>query len=150
MTTQIRSCPVWHGGRVHPRPEPEPHQVPITCGECTPKLEGAPPIDHTVNKPWRHGALGYENIELTADDGKRHILPAEEVVWAAFNGRPPEGRRVSFLDRNRQTDGSTIWCSCHPRRRSCLTRRTSGACPLRRDPTTRAAPRPDLSRQRAC
>ena len=57
-------------------------------------------VDHTANKPWRDRALGYENVELTGDDGNRHLHCAEEVVWAAFDGWPPEGHRVGFLDGN--------------------------------------------------
>jgi hypothetical protein len=30
------------------------------------------PVDHTLNKPWRDGAVGYENVELIGDDGSRH------------------------------------------------------------------------------
>jgi hypothetical protein len=65
-----------------------------------PAPDNAPPIDHTTNKPWRDGALGYQNIELEGDDGRLHIHPVEDIVWAAFKGPPPEGWRVSFLDGN--------------------------------------------------
>ena len=72
----------------------------IAWSECAPEGEGAPLIDDTVNKPWRDEMLGYVNIELTADDGKRRVVAKEEVIWAAFNGRPPEGHRIGFLDGN--------------------------------------------------
>ena len=58
-------------------------------------------LDHTADKPWRDGALGYENVEMTGDDGKRHLHCAEDAIWAAFSGEWPQpGYRVGFRDGN--------------------------------------------------
>jgi len=51
-----------------------------------------------ADKPWRDPARGYENAELTADDGTRHIYPVEELMYATFIGPLVEGMRVCHFD----------------------------------------------------
>ena len=63
------------------------------------KTHGVSVVDHTANKPWRD-APGYENVELTSDDGSRHIHAVEELVYVTFIGPLVEGMRVCHFDGN--------------------------------------------------